>query len=58
MYITKKAEKTLAAWAWRVLLGPALLLEGLLQTVTLGTIYTGAVVRVASRLARARINAN
>lgn len=54
MNVNRKIEQTAAAWAWRALLGPAMLLDGLLSTLTLGTLSAGFALEVSRRLARAR----
>ena len=54
MTMHRKIEQTVEAWAWRALLGPAMLLDGLLSTLTLGTLSVGAALEVSRRLAVAR----
>ena len=54
MNVNRKIEQTAEAWAWRALLGPAMLLDGALSTLTLGTLSVGATLGVSRRLARAR----
>lgn len=56
MNVNRKAEQTAAAWAWRALLGPAMLLDGLLSTLTLGTLSVGAALGVSRRLTMARFD--
>ena len=55
MNVNRKIEQSAAAWAWRALLGPAMLLDGLLSTLTLGTLSVGAALEVSRRLAMARL---
>lgn len=50
-----KAEHSAKAWGWRVLLGPAILFDGLFSTLTLSSINPGLRVRVARRLSQARL---
>jgi hypothetical protein len=54
MNVNRKIEQTAEAWAWRALLGPAMLLDGALSTLTLGTLSVGAALEVSRRLAMAR----
>lgn len=54
MNVNRKTEQTAAAWAWRALLGPAMLLDGLLSTLTIGTLSAGTALKVSRRLAMAR----
>ena len=55
MRVNRKFEQTAAAWAWRGLLGPALMLDGLLSMLTIGTLSIGAALEVSRRLTKARI---
>lgn len=57
MNVNRKAEKTAQAWAWRALLGPAMCLDGLVSTMTLGYVSVGAALEVSRRLAMSRFNA-
>lgn len=50
-----KKEPTRKALAWKLLLGPASLLDGLFETLTLGRYGIGARLAAAKNLARARI---
>lgn len=50
-----KTEPTKKAWAWRLLLGPAAILDGLVETLTLGRYGVGAKLSAAKNLARARL---
>jgi hypothetical protein len=54
MNVNRKIEQTAVAWAWRSLLGPAMLIDGVLATLTLGTLSVGAALEVSRRLAMAR----
>jgi hypothetical protein len=42
------------AWRYRLLLGPAAILDGLVETITLGRYTLGAKLDVATKLARSR----
>jgi|688.fasta_scaffold2571403_2 hypothetical protein len=57
MRVNRKNEQTAKAWAWRCLMGPAMLLDGLLSTLTIGTVSVGASLEVSRRLAMARFDA-
>ncbi len=52
--INKNHEKTAKAWAWRALIGPANILDGIAQTVSLGYIAPGLCMRVCRHLMMAR----
>lgn len=54
MQINRKIEQTPEAWFWRALLGPAMLLDGLMSTLTVGTVSLGSSLRVSRRLAMSR----
>lgn len=49
------SEPSLAAWCWRLTLGPASMLDGLVETLTLGHFGVGAKLNVAKNLAKARM---
>jgi hypothetical protein len=51
-----KTEPSKKAWGWRLLLGPAALLDGLIETATFGRYGVGAKLSVAKNLARTRIS--
>jgi hypothetical protein len=51
----RKSEPSVVAWLWRLLLGPASIFDGLVETFTLGSFSAGAKLDVARNLARARI---
>jgi hypothetical protein len=42
------------AWAWKILVGPAALLDGLCETLTLGFVGVGAKLAATRRLAQSR----
>lgn len=56
MKFNANSEKSPAAWGWRALLGPAMVVDGLLSSLTVGTVSLGASLAVSRRLALARIN--
>lgn len=51
----KAPERTLQAWGWRLLLGPASILDGIVLTLTLGTWSPRFTLRVARSLAGSRL---
>lgn len=53
-----KPESSAKAWAWRIVLGPASVLDGVVEFFSLGFISFGAKLAVARNLARARAAAN
>ena len=55
MTINNKPESNAQAWAWRIALGPAMILDGLLSTVSAGSLSLGASLAVARNLSRARM---
>lgn len=57
MRLTKfpKKEPSIKAWAFRLLLGPASLLDGIVETLTFGFYGVGARLEVSKMLAMARI---
>ncbi len=57
MNVNRKIEQTAEAWAWRALLGPSMLLDGIISTLTLGALSLGATLKVSRRLAMARFEA-
>lgn len=56
MRLNRKREQTARAWIWRALWGPALLVDGICSTLTVGTLNAGAALEVSRRLAMARIS--
>jgi len=54
MNVNRKREQTVEAWVWRLLLGPAMLVDGIVFTLTASTVSTGVVLEVSRRLAMAR----
>lgn len=55
--VNLKPERTLKAVMWRYLLGPAMILDGLVATLTLGSVSVGSALEVSRRLALSRFNA-
>jgi hypothetical protein len=53
---TRRSEPNLRAWVWRILVGPALILDGLIATVTLGMASGSFTLNAPRNLAMARIN--
>lgn len=53
----RKPEPSAKAWLLRALMGPAQIIDGVLSTVTVGTVSIGAALEVSRRLAQARIAA-
>jgi hypothetical protein len=49
-----KLEKTVQSWLWRLLFGPALLVDGSLSILTFGCVNIGASLEVARKLAKSR----
>lgn len=47
-------EPNAAAWGWRLLTGPALILDGIVAIVTFGVYYGGASLAIARLLTLAR----
>lgn len=56
MKVNCKIEQTASAWMWRALLGPAMMIDGLLSTLTLGTLSMGTSLKISRRLAIARFD--
>ena len=50
-----KKEPSLKAWMWRLLLGPASIVDGIIETLTFGFYGVAAKLRVSRNLALARI---
>lgn len=48
-------EKSARAWFWRMILGPSMVIDGIVGFVLLGSWGPGLALRVARNLARARI---
>ena len=51
-------EKSIHGIFWRLIFGPAMLFEGLLMTLTLGTVSVSAPLEVARRLSMSRMRSN
>lgn len=43
------------AWAWRLALGPASILDGVVETITMGFFGVGAKLSVSRKLAKSRM---
>lgn len=50
-------EPSLSCWGWRMLFGPSCLVDGLVETLTLGFVGVGCRLAVSRNLAGARIRA-
>lgn len=50
-----KYEPSSECWFWRLLLGPAAILDGVFETLTFGFYGIGVKLTVAKNLAKARI---
>lgn len=48
---------SLEAWCWKLLSGPASILDGIVETITLGNWSLSARLTVSRNLSRARIDA-
>jgi hypothetical protein len=57
MRVNKRIETSAAAWMWRALLGPAMLVDGVIATLSVGTVSVAAALGVSRRLAVARFDA-
>jgi hypothetical protein len=53
----KKKEPNMKAWGWRMLLGPASLIDGLVETISFSFFGVGAKLWASKNLALARIKA-
>lgn len=54
MRFNRKPETTFKAWVFRALLGPAMLLDGILATITIGTLSFAFTLSIARSLSNAR----
>lgn len=54
MRLNLTGESSVEAWFWRLLLGPAVLLDGLATTLTGGTVFLGMSLAASKRLGKAR----
>lgn len=52
---TNWKEPSLKAWFWRVLIGPATIVQGVVATLTLGTVSVSLAMECARWLAHARL---
>lgn len=55
MFINLRREKCAKAWALRLLFGPATIIDGVVQTITLGTFNPGLALKAARQLAWQRM---
>lgn len=56
MKFSRRLEATAVAWMWRIILGPAMLLDGAVVTASVGALSIGASLAVSKRLAIARVS--
>lgn len=54
MHLNKNIEKSVEAWMFRALIGPGYVVDGLVQTFSLGFVTAGVAVYFARKLAVAR----
>jgi hypothetical protein len=52
--VNRKLEKSAKSWAWRSLLGPAMIIDGICSALTVGTVSLGMSLEVARKLAKER----
>jgi hypothetical protein len=57
MNINTKSEHSIKAWLFRSMLGPAMTLDGIVTTITLGCVNPNASLWTARKLTTARIAA-
>lgn len=50
-------EPSLRCWGWKLLCGPAYLIDGIVETLTFGLVGVGCRLAVSRNMARARIDA-
>lgn len=50
-----RKEPNVKAWLWRGLVGPASILDGIVSTVTVGTVSTGLALATSKALALSRM---
>lgn len=56
MTLNRNGETSAGAWLWRVLLGPAQIVDGAAATLTFGTLNLGIGLATARLLSKARAN--
>jgi hypothetical protein len=56
MRMNTKFEESVGAWFWRLLLGPAQVLDGVITICTLTFVSGGLALACSRALARARLN--
>jgi hypothetical protein len=58
MYVSfSLKERDIKTFAWRMLMGPAQIIDGLVYTFTLGCVAAGLSLKVARRMMQSRLNA-
>ena len=58
MKLILKQENNLKSWAWRSLLGPSSIVDGVVETLTLSTFNFNLKYKIATKLAKSRYNHN
>lgn len=55
MKLNKHIEKSVMAWVLRALVGPAAIVDGVVATLSIGSLSTGCALAVARKLALVRM---
>jgi hypothetical protein len=55
MKLNLKSEPNIKAWVYRGLIGPAGIVDGIIYTLTVGTVIAGLALATSKSLAKARI---
>lgn len=55
MKLNKHREKSVMAWVLRALVGPAAIVDGVVATLSIGSLSTGCALAVARKLALVRM---
>ncbi len=55
MYLNTKMEPNKKAWGFRLLMGPACFVDGVVSLMTLSFVSTGLALTVSRKLAKARM---
>jgi len=56
MKLILKPETNMTSWLWRSLLGPSVIVDGIVATITLSTHSPNLKTKVVSKLAKSRYN--
>jgi len=54
MRLNLKREPNASVWVWRVLFGPAQIMDGVVSTISAGTLFLGAALAVSRQMAMSR----